>query len=444
MNPLTQETFEKAEQRRDLVDAEPALDTPSLAIARLLWQHRLRLGKATLASLLIAAVITLLIPNSYESTVQLMPPDSQGSSGIAMLASLMGKSGLGGSAGSSLIGDVLGSKSSGDLFIGILHSRTVKDRIIDRFELRKVYWTRTYAGAGQKLASRTGVEEDRKTGIISITVKDQDRVRASQIAGTYIEELDRLLSQVSTSSARRERIFLEQRLAVVHDEVQQAGKDLSEFSSKNATLDLQAQGKATMESAAALQGQLIAAQSELNGLEQIYTPDNIRVRSLQARVSELQRELNKIGGKGYTGATTLDVDALYPSIRQLPVLGMQYMELYRRAKIAETVFEVLTQEYEMAKLQEAKEIPSVKVLDWPKVAEKKSWPPRTLLSLGGAFLGFLLASCWIVGNQFWSELDGDEPHKKFVRETWAETKRFLYKKRTQLFSHLYPRKGSSS
>jgi len=161
-------------------------------------------------------------------------------------------------------------------------------------------------------------------------------------------------------------------------------------------------------------------------LEQIYTSENVRVRSLRAHISELQTQMDKLGGKNYTGATTLDPNALYPSLRQLPVLTLQYAELYRRVRIDETVFELLTKEYELAKVQEAKETPSVKVLDAPRLPEKPSWPPRTILTLVGGFLGFLFASCWIVGLEFWSELDPSDPHKEFMHSAWADISPYLH------------------
>src|SRR5208282_2880851 len=178
-----------------------------------------------------------------------------------------------------------------------------------------------YAATRKKLASRVTVVEDKKSGIINVTVEDRDRTRATAMARAYVEELNDLLARVNTSAASREREFLEKRLAAVHTELDQASKELSDFSSRNATLDPQDQGKAMLESAAMLQGQLIAAKSELSGLQQVYTSENVRVRSLQAHIAELEHQLNNLGGKSYAGATTLDSNSLYPSIRQLPVLG---------------------------------------------------------------------------------------------------------------------------
>lgn len=451
-NPTEQDLVQSSAMLDADVEQEDG-DLQLIPWLRLLWNQRIRLSKATLAGFVVAAIIALLIPSSYEANVQLMPPDSSALSGTsAMLGLLLGSGGLGGgtsggSTGGGLagtVGDLLGAQKPGALFIGILNSRTLADRMIDRFDLRKVYWLKTYAATRKKLASRVAFQEDKKSGIIRITVEDRDRIRATAMAQAYVEELDALLARVNTSAASRERVFLEQRLAAVHTELDNASKDLSEFSSHNATLDPQDQGKAMLDAAAMLQGQLIAAKSELSGLQQIYTPENVRVRSLRAHISELEQQVNALGGKGYAGSATLDSNSLYPSIRQLPVLGRQYLDLYRRAKVDETVFELLTESYEMAKVQEAKETPSVKVLDAARVPERKSWPPRQWLALGGGILGFLFASTWIVGSERWSLVGPNEPHKLFLSEISRDATRDWKKLRGRLSKFVSKERDTSS
>lgn len=374
-----------------------------------------------LAGLVLGSLVAVLIPRRYQATVRLMPPDSSSISGGSMqgLIGLVlgGKNAPGGSSGGGLsgaVGDLLGTQKPGPLFIGILGSRTISDHMIDRFDLRKVYGCTTYIAARQKLLSRANFVEDRKSGIISITVDDHDRARVTAMAQAYIDELNALVARVNTSAASREREFLEKRLAAVNVEVQEATKNLSEFSSRNATFDPQDQSKAMLDSAALLEAQLIAAKSELSGLQQIYTGQNVRVRTLQAHISGLEQQLNAFGGKDYKGSTTLDPDSLYPSVRQLPVLGREYAELYRRAKVGEAVFMLLTESYEMAKVQEAKDTPSVKILDAPRLPEKPDWPPRALFALGGTLLGLLCAASWILWADYWSNVDPNDPYKAFL------------------------------
>ena len=229
---------------------------------------------------------------------------------------------------------------------------------------------------------------------------------------------------MSTSSARRERIFLESRLQTVTQDLETAEKNFSQFSSKNSTIDIKEQGKAMVEAAAGLQGQLIAARSELEGLRQIYADSNVRVRSMQARINELESQLRKVGGQddGPLAQNSNQNDSLYPSIKKLPLLGVTYADLYRETKVQEAVYEMLTQEYEMAKVQEAKEIPTVKVLDPPDIPDKKSFPPRTLIVLLTTAFAVVCAVTWVLGRDLWEGVDPADPGKLLAQEIYATAK----------------------
>jgi capsule polysaccharide export protein KpsE/RkpR len=399
-----------------------ALDHDGAEWLWLLWERRRFLARVTVWGLVLSTVVAFLIPKRYESTTRLMPPDTQSSSGMAMMAALAGKAGAGLSA---LTGDLLGIKNSSDLFLDILSGRTVQDRLVDRFDLRRVYWDRYWEDARKDLSKRTSVSADRKSGVLTITVTDRDPHRAQQMAQAYVEELDRLVAQVSTSSARRERIFIEQRLKTVKSDLDTASQQFSDYASKNGTIDVTAQGKAMVEGAARLDGELIAAKSELEGLEQIYTANNARVRSLRARVDELQRQLHQLGGDIPGSASDSDVSGVqqeFPSIRKLPQLAVRWTDLYRQTKIEETVYELLTQQYELAKIEEAKEIPVVKVLDASDMPEKKSFPPRALIIGLGVAFSLCLGGLLVVGSQAWKSIDPDSPRKQLLTEIWQHVK----------------------
>jgi capsule polysaccharide export protein KpsE/RkpR len=402
--------------------------------AWLLWERRPFLARVLAWGLAVSLGVALLIPKRYQSTTRLMPPDGASGSGLAMLAAMARSGGM--PAVGSLAGDALGIKSSGAVFQDILRSRTVEDRIVGRFDLRKVYHRRYGVDARKHLAKNTEISEDRKSSVITITVTDHDPRRAAAIAEAYVEELDRLVAEVSTSSARRERIFIENRLAAVKQDLERAAEEFSRFSSDHATLDISTQGKAMVEAAARLQGELIASESELEGLEQIYAPNNVRVRSLRARVEELSRQLEKLGGEstaspasGSGGQTDGLADAAgfpstgFPSIRQLPLLGVRWADLYRQTKIEETVYELLTQQYELAKIEEAKEIPTVKILDPADVPEKKSFPPRILITLLGGLLSLCSAAVIVIAGEAWRTMDARDPRKRLAQTIWASGKK---------------------
>ena len=385
---------------------------------RLMFEQSAFLLRVAATGLALSTLLAFLLPFEYEARTQLMPPDSQVGTGLASLLSMniQTGSGLG-----MLASDMLGLKTSGSLFMGILRSRTVEDRIIDRFDLKSVYSLKRMQDARRRLEANTQISEDRKSGIISIAVTDHSPQRATAIAEAYVSELDRLVVELNTSSAHRERVFLEERLKAVKQDLDSASKEFSEFSSKNTAIDLKEQGRAMVEAAATLQGRMIAAQSELEGLRQIYTPNNVRVRALQARIDELQKKLEQMGGGDLDPASAnAGSQSQYPSIRKLPLLGVTYSDLYRKTKIQETLFELLTQQCELAKVQEAKETPSVKFLDVPVVPERRSFPPRLFIMFLGTLFALMLASIWVLGRASWEDLDPRHPGKVLAQDVYSK------------------------
>jgi capsule polysaccharide export protein KpsE/RkpR len=281
--------------------------------------------------------------------------------------------------------------------------------------------------------------------VITIAVTDRDPHRAQQMAQAYVDALNGLVARVSTSSARRERIFLEDRLKTVKQSLDNASQEFSEFASKNGTFDVPSQTKAMVENEASLEGQLVAAQSELEGLRQVYTDNNVRVRSLQARVATLQHQVeNMSGNKADLSSDQSQIPGNFPSIRKLPLVGVRWANLYRETKVQETVYELLVQEYEVAKIQEAKEIPTVNVLDPAMLPERKSFPPRILITILGTLFAFFLASTLIIGSYAWKQ--NQSPEKQLATEIWAQiiardsrTRHIAH----QVWSKLSGRNGSS-
>ena len=205
----------------------------------------------------------------------------------------------------------------------------MQDDLINKFNLKRVYWDSRIEDARIDLGKHTDVFSDRKSGIITIQVTDTSPERAAAMGREYISELNQVVIQLNTSSAHRERVFLGDRLTQVKQDLESAEQRFSEFASKNTALDIPEQGKAMIQAAATMEGQLIAAQTELESLKQIYADGNVRVRSTQARVDELHRQLEKsLGEKSGdpSPSKAQDADSLYPTIRQLPVLGVSYAE----------------------------------------------------------------------------------------------------------------------
>jgi uncharacterized protein involved in exopolysaccharide biosynthesis len=396
----------------------------NVARVRLFWGRRELLGWVACVGFVASLAIAFLVPVRYESSTRLMPPDSQSTSSLMMMAALSGKAGgLG-----NIAGDLLGLKSTGALFTSILMTRTVQDRLVTQFNLEKEYGSRIRADARLRLQESTHIGEDLKSGVITISVSDHQAKRAAELTRAYVTELNSVVVELNTSSAHRERVFLEGRLVEVRRDLETAEENFSKFASKNTAINIEAQGKAMIEAAGTLEGQLIAAQTELESLKQVYTSENVRVRASRARVDELERRLKDLRGRTGTGASgvhTMDSvangESLYPSIRELPLLGVTYADLYRQTKVQEAVFETLTQENELAKVQEAKETPSVKVLDPAEVPERRSYPPRMLITILGTCLSMLGGMTWIFMAARWREIGKQDPRKVLAREVFETT-----------------------
>jgi uncharacterized protein involved in exopolysaccharide biosynthesis len=372
-----------------------------------LWLQRRQIFRWVVLGFILSLVVAWRYPK-YESTAQIMPPDSSGSGLASLLPALSKSPGLIGMAS-----DMMGMKSTSAIFARVLESRTVQDHLIERFELQKVYGEKYREDARKKLTKRTTIAEDKKSGVIAISVQDHDKNLATELANAYVEELGSVLAKVSTSAARRERIFIEQRLADENNNLQEAERQFSQFASSNMALDVPEQTKVEVEAAARLQGELIASKAQLEGLKQTYTEENIRVKSVQAHVNELQRALAKINSG--RGSTVEDATSPYPSVRNLPILGVKWADLYRQTKIRETVVELLTQQYEMARIQEAKEIPSVKVLDPASNPERREPSWKLVIALG-TLLSALLACLGYFIKNWWDRWDQDDPRRILISQ----------------------------
>lgn len=399
---------------------------PTWAIrALLLWTFRRKLGLVAGISLIVGLAISFSIPKEYKSTTSIMPPAEQGS-GAMLLAALAGHSGGLGTLG-SLASGLLGGQTSTSLFVDLLQSGTVSGHLIDRFNLQHVYHTRYRIDTAKHLARYTKITVDKKSGVITIAVEDRSRIRARDLAQGYLDELNNLVTRTNTSSAHRERVFIEQRLNAVRVNLEDAELQLSQFSSKSSAINIEEQTRAMVDAGARVQAELLIEQSGLQSLRQIYGDSNVRVRETEARIASLQDELKKMTGSSApltahaisaddSTSSGDDEGELYPPLRQIPRLAVPYADLYRRVKVQEAVFELLTQQYEMARIEEAKDVPVVSVIDPPGIAEKKSFPPRLRLALVFMFLSLVGASALILIRDHWAGMDPRDPRKVLAAE----------------------------
>jgi len=388
----------------------------------ILWAHRRRLMRILVAAFLVSLLLSLVIPKTYVSQVRIMPPESAGGSS-SLFTALAGRV-LGGDSLGSLAASLLGSHNTGFLFVDLLRSTSISNRLIDRFQLQSVYHKRYRVDAAKVLARRTSIAQDKKSGVLTVKVSDTDPARARDMAQAYVDELNALVSRTSNSSAHQERLFIEKRLRSVKNDLERAQQEMSEFSSTHAAIDLKEQARATVESQAKVQGALIVAQSELDSLRQLYGDGNVRVRETVARIAGLKQELEKMGGSSSPlSAKQKDNDtvdqassASYLPLRQVPRLAVPFANLYRELHVQETVYDLLTQQYEFVRIQEVKDIPALSVIDAPEIPEKKSFPPRALMTLGLTIVTVLFACFGLICHHYWQLIDATDPRKRFALE----------------------------
>ena len=374
---------------------------------RLVWLRRRYVLRTMLIVAVASAALAFLLPKRYEATATLMPPGNSGA--MSTISMLLGMRGDIGSSVTNQLGDMLGMKSPGQLYIKALQSRYVEDRIIKRFDLMTVYKAKRHIDTRLELEDNTELREDRKSGVITVTVTDSDPNRAAQMANAYSEELDRLLLEMNTSIARREREYYEQQLVAAKAEMQHAAKDLSDFAGKNVAINVPEQGKAAVVAIASVQGQLIAAEAQLKGVLQVYTDGQGPVQSLRAQIAELKRQMAQLGGKEGGGR-----DA-FPDVKKLSALGVPYLDLYQRLKIQGAVVEALSQQYELAKLQESRQVPNVQVMDAAEVPEKKSFPPRILIVILCVWVAFGYAATRVIAAHWWQTAEAGDPWKQVLQ-----------------------------
>lgn len=352
-----------------------------LEYLRVTVKYKKLIGGITGAAIILSVIVSLILPKVYSSSASVMPQQTDNSFGSALASGL--PSGLGG-----LASGFLGAKSHTDTWVGILKSNTVKDEIIRRFNLRDVYGEDNIEDTRKALDKASNIDKS-KEDIITISVEDKDPARAADIANAFVEELDRINREVVMTSGKRTRTFIEKRLGEARVELTRIEDRINDFQNKNKAVNLDEQSKAIIEALGTVKGQLMAKEVELQTLLSYATDTNPQVQLLRTEVGEIKNQLKDLeqGGAGRK-------DIFIPTDK-LSDLAMNYGRLLRDAKVQETLFELLTQQYELARIQEAQDSPTVQVLDRATVPEKKSKPKRGLIvalsTVTGAFMALLTA-----------------------------------------------------
>ena len=335
-----------------------------------------------ICSVTIAATVlySTTLPNIYSATAKVLPPQKDGGGGLSAMLGQMGglaglATGLGGGGGGS------------DLYLGILKSRSVGDAVIQRLDLARVYEAKTLAAARKKLDDAVKIQAG-KDGIISITTEDKDPKLSALLANTFVDELGKTTVRLNLSKAGAERMFLEKRLDLVKKDLKSAEDALKTFAQNNKIIQVESQAKASIEGVARLKGELAKQEVQLAVVSSNQTEQSPEVQALRTGIRRLKGELGALSGNDRGGEGI-------PSVGNVPGMGLEYSRRFREFKTQEAIFEQLTKQYEVAKLNEAKDSSSFQVLDEAVVPVNKSKPARAQMVILAA-VGSFFASIFLV------------------------------------------------
>jgi tyrosine-protein kinase Etk/Wzc len=361
-----------------------------LKIVVVIARSRRALALTVFWTMLASAGLVMLIPVSYTGTAIILAP--QPSSTAAALLSQLGSLG-------SLSPDALegGAKTPEETYLGILSSRTIADEMIRRFNLQSLYRTRHMVDTRRALARHTHVEGT-KGYLININVEDKSAKRAADMANAYVELLYGTNHRLALTQASQRRVFLEQQVNTEREVLSETELAIKRMQESTGVIEMSAQAELTMRTVALLRAEIVTRQLQLQQLQSIATEQNEKVSELEAGLGALREQLSK-AEKGADGAETSDY---FLPAGKVPAAGLEYVRKMRDLRYHEALFEMLSKQYEMARLDEAKAPPLLQVVDWAIPLDKRTWPPRTLLVLLAGLLSAVFVIAFVLAKDAWA------------------------------------------
>ncbi len=336
--------------------------------------------------LLLTTAAAFLIPVEYASIASFIPPTSSSNSGAAAIAGQLSALGAG-----SFLGGV---KNNGDLYAGILKSRSISRALIDKFDLMKVYHTAHESDAIKRLAGHTSVTVDTKDSIVTLTVTDHSPQRAHDLAQAYLDELRDTNGRLALTESAQRRVFFDQQLLKEKGELSDAEVELKKVQEQSGLILPTGQTSIEMETIARVRAQIAARDVQLAALSQSATESNPVIIRLRSEIEDLQRQLDGL----HNGKESNDSSSIPTS--RVPALELVYVRKQRDVKYHEALFEMLARQDEAARMDEAREAPLLQVLDPASYPDEKSWPPRSLLVLCGLVAGIFVGAVWVLGRHY--------------------------------------------
>ncbi len=339
----------------------------------------------TLGFAILGIVVSLLLPVRYTATVTLLPPQQNSSIGSA-LASQLGS--LGGIA--SLATGGLSLKNPNEMFVAMLKSGTVEDAMVQHFDLMREYRQHYLSDARKIFEKRTIVDGSGKDGLIHISIEDGDPRRAAELADGYVNQFRDLSQHLAITEAGQRALFFKQQLEEAKDNLANAEEALVETEKETGLIEVSSQARALIESAAALNAQIAAKEVQIQAMQTYATGQNAQLIQAQQELDSLRAQLAKLGG-----SQDLSNGGILVPKGQVPNASLKYVRKLRDVKYYETIFEILARQFEVAKLDEAKEGALIQVVDAAAPPDKRSFPRRGLIVLGvtaaGVVVGILAA-----------------------------------------------------
>jgi uncharacterized protein involved in exopolysaccharide biosynthesis len=376
-------TDQAAYERAGETSAAESEEVSLLDLLIVLAKHkRIVLGVPFVVAV-VAAGISLLLPNIYTGTARILPPQQSASAASALLSQLGGA--LGGLAGTA--GGALGVRNPNDLYVGMLKSRTIADNLIARFDLKKVYRQELQSDARTALQGNTAISAGRD-GIITIEYSDKDPKRAADIANAYVDELMKLTQVLAVTEASQRRLFYERQLLQAKDNLNAAEVAARQGLQKGGIAQVDAQGRSMIEVTARLRAQISAKEVQLGAMRTYAAEGNPELQRIQEELQALRRELARVEGSApISAAGKGDVSGNS---------GLDNLGRLRDVKYYEFLYELLAKQYELARIDEAKDATIVQVMDKAIEPDRKSKPKRTLIVVFSAFLALLASLLWVL------------------------------------------------
>lgn len=361
-------------------DAESGGQLSLLDLLIVIAERKRMVLTVTMLFAVAAIVFSLVVPVRYTGMVTLLPPQESSSIG-SVLTSQLGN--LGGVA--ALAGGSLGLKNPNDRYVAMLQSRTVEDSMVRRFGLMKEYHAHYLSEARRDLDNHATIDGSGKDGLIHISVEDHDPRKAADLANGYVDQFRDLSEHLAITEASQRRLFFQQELEHAKDNLANAEEALEKMELTTGVIQPESQERALIESATSLRAQIAAREVQIQGMQTYATGQNSEVVQAQQELAGLRAQLAKLGGSEDSSGS----DFLIPK-GVVPKVGLEYVRKLRDVKYYETIFNILERQFEMAKLDEAKEGAQIQVIDPAIVPDRKSYPKRTLIVLGATLLGLFV------------------------------------------------------